>query len=481
VEGHSPVTGKLVSTEPATGEEIWSGKVGDAAAEVAAARAAWPAWAAHSHAFRIEAVRRFANVVRKNEQKFAELIARETGKPLWEAKTEVAAVVNKVDISIDAYAERTPQRKMEAALGSKVAVRHKPHGVLAVLGPYNFPAHLPNGHIVPALIAGNAVVFKPSEKTPATGEFLVHCFHEAKIPQGVVRLLIGGPDQGRALAGQTGIDGLLFTGSARAGLALHKQFAETPQKILALELGGNNPLVIWHSKDIDAAAIIAVQSAYLTAGQRCTAARRLIVEDEKHEPLIAAIKKLIDRMVVGEPFAEPQPFMGPLIDNAAADHVQEQWLNLMMKGGKPISRLDRPEKDKPFLTPALIDVTDVRDRPDEEIFGPVLQVIRVKDFDAAIEEANNTRYGLAASLVGGSPEQYEKFWANVRAGVINWNKPTNGAPSNAPFGGVGLSGNHRPSAFYAADYCAYPVTSSEADRARANIGQGLRDPNTQED
>jgi len=481
VEGHSPVTGNLISIDPSTGEEIWSGRIGDAAAEVAAARAAWPEWAAHSHAFRIEAVRRFANVVRKNEQKFAELISRETGKPLWEARTEVAAVVNKVDISIEAYAERTPQRKMEAALGNRISVRHKPHGVLAVLGPYNFPAHLPNGHIVPALIAGNAVVFKPSEKTPATGEFLVHCFHEAKIPQGVLRLLIGGPDQGRALAGQAGIDGLLFTGSARAGLALHKQFAETPHKILALELGGNNPLVIWHAKDDEAAAIIAAQSAFLTAGQRCTAARRLIVEDDKHEPLIAAIRKLVDRMIVGEPFAEPQPFIGPLIDNAAADLVQEQWLNLMMKGGKPICRLDRPEKDKPFLTPALIDVTDVRDRPDEEIFGPVLQVIRVKDFDSAIEEANNTRYGLAASLVGGSPEQYDKFWANVRAGVINWNKPTNGAPSNAPFGGIGLSGNHRPSAFYAADYCAYPVTSSEADRARAAIGQGLRDPNMQED
>ena len=475
------MTGNLISIDPSTGEEIWSGRIGDAAAEVAAARAAWPEWAAHSHAFRIEAVRRFANVVRKNEQKFAELISRETGKPLWEARTEVAAVVNKVDISIEAYAERTPQRKMEAALGNRISVRHKPHGVLAVLGPYNFPAHLPNGHIVPALIAGNAVVFKPSEKTPATGEFLVHCFHEAKIPQGVLRLLIGGPDQGRALAGQAGIDGLLFTGSARAGLALHKQFAETPHKILALELGGNNPLVIWHAKDDEAAAIIAAQSAFLTAGQRCTAARRLIVEDDKHEPLIAAIRKLVDRMIVGEPFAEPQPFIGPLIDNAAADLVQEQWLNLMMKGGKPICRLDRPEKDKPFLTPALIDVTDVRDRPDEEIFGPVLQVIRVKDFDSAIEEANNTRYGLAASLVGGSPEQYDKFWANVRAGVINWNKPTNGAPSNAPFGGIGLSGNHRPSAFYAADYCAYPVTSSEADRARAAIGQGLRDPNMQED
>ncbi|HKP33438.1 MAG TPA: succinylglutamate-semialdehyde dehydrogenase, partial [Sphingomicrobium sp.] len=449
---------KLTSSDPATGKQIWSGAVGDAAAEVAAARAAWPAWAAHSHAYRIEALRRFANVVRKKETEFAELIARETGKPLWESRTEVAAVVNKVEISIEAYAERTPQRRMEAALGNKIAVRHKPHGVLAVLGPYNFPAHLPNGHIVPALIAGNAVVFKPSEKTPATGEMLVHCFHEAKIPEGLVRLLIGGPEQGRSLAGQAGIDGLLFTGSARAGMALHKQFAETPHKVLALELGGNNPLVIWNAKDIDAAATIVIQSAYLSAGQRCTAARRLIVEDGHSKELLDAIVKMLDRMIVDQPFADPQPFMGPLIDNAAADHVQEQWLNLMMKGGKPLCRLDRPDKDKPFLTPALIDVTDIRDRPDEEIFGPVLQVIRVKDFDAAIKEANNTRFGLAASLVGGSPELYDKFWANVRAGVINWNKPTNGAPSNAPFGGVGISGNHRPSAFYAADYCAYPVT-----------------------
>ncbi len=476
-----PATGTLVSTDPVTDEEVWSGAVGDAAAEVTAARAGWPAWAAHSVAYRVEAVRRFANVVRSKETEFARLISRETGKPFWEARTEVAAVVNKVEISVDAYAERTPQRKLEAALGNKIAVRHKPHGVLAVLGPYNFPAHLPNGHIIPALIAGNAVVFKPSEKTPATGEFLVRCLHEAKIPEEVARLLIGGPDQGRALAAEPGIDGLLFTGSVRAGQSLHKQFAETPNKILALELGGNNPLVVWQSKDIDAAAIIAVQSAYLTAGQRCTAARRLIVEDGKQVELIDAIRKLIDRMIVGEPFADPQPFMGPVIDLAAADHVQEQWLGLMMKGAKPICHLDRPVADKPFLTPALIDVTDVRDRPDEEVFGPVLQVIRVKDLDGAIKEANNTRYGLAASLVGGSPEMYDKFWANVRAGVINRNKPTNGAPSNAPFGGVGLSGNHRPSAFYAADYCAYPVTSSEADRARAAIGEGLRDPNMQED
>ena len=473
----APMVRELVSNDPTTGKKVWSGPIGDVATEVATARAAWAGWAAHSVAFRIEALRRFANVVRKAEEEFATLIAKETGKPLWEAKTEIAAVINKVDISIDAYAERTPQRRLEAALGNKVAVRHKPHGVLAVLGPYNFPAHLPNGHIVPALLAGNAVVFKPSEKAPGTGAFLVDCLHQAGIPEGVVRLLIGGPEQGKALASEPGIDGLLFTGSARAGMSLHRQFADMPHKILALELGGNNPLVVWKAKDIAAAVAIVIQSAYLSAGQRCTAARRLIVEDGEHQELIDAVQSLIGRIIVDQPFADPPPFMGPVVDNASADHVQEQWLELMMKGGKPLCRLDRPTKDRPFLTPALIDVTDVKDRPDEEIFGPVLQLIRVKDFDAAINEANNTRFGLAASLIGGSPELYDKFWANVRAGVINWNKPTNGAPSNAPFGGVGLSGNHRPSAFYAADYCAYPVTSSEADSLRGVIGQGLRDPN----
>jgi succinylglutamic semialdehyde dehydrogenase len=471
----------LVSTEPATGAVLWSGEFGDAAAEVAAARAAWPEWASHSLAYRIETLRRFANFVRKHADTFAETIARETGKPLWEAKTEVGAVVNKVEISINAYADRTPQKKLEAALGSKVAIRHKPHGVLAVLGPFNFPAHLPNGHIVPALIAGNAVVFKPSEKTPASGAFLIDCYREAGVPEGAIRLLIGGPEEGKALAAQPGIDGLLFTGSVRAGAALHKQFAETPNKILALELGGNNPIVAWNVKDLDAAAAIIVQSAFLSAGQRCTAARRLIVEDGKEGPLVEKITRLMDRMIVGKPMGDPQPFMGPVIDNASADHLQEQWVTLMMKGGRPIRRLERPDAEKPFLSPALIDATEAKDRPDEEMFGPVLQIIRVKDFDAAIDEANNTRYGLAASLLGGSPQQYDKFWANVRAGVINWNKPTNGAPSTAPFGGVGLSGNHRPSAYYAADYCAYPVTSSETETLRGSIGEGMRDPNRQED
>jgi succinylglutamic semialdehyde dehydrogenase len=474
---------EIASHEPATGELLWSGNVGDADAEVDAARASFPEWCSRSAAFRAETMRRFANEVLAHKDKFADLIARETGKPLWEAATEVDAVINKVEISIAAYNDRTSRRKLEGALGAKVSVRHKPHGVLAVLGPYNFPAHLPNGHIVPALIAGNAVVFKPSEKTPATGEYLVRLYHKAGVPEGLVRCLMGGPDQGKALAAHPGIDGLLFTGSARAGMALHRQFAETPHKILALELGGNNPLVVWDNADVEAAAVIAVQSSFLSAGQRCTAARRVIVHDGKHEKLVETIAKIASRLIVDHPHAKPAPFMGPVIDNQAADHLQQAVAGMERSGGRIVTALERPSQDLPFLTPAIIDVTEITERPDEELFGPIMQIVRVKDFEAAIAEANATRYGLAASLVGGSPRQFEHFWANVRAGVVNWNKPTNGAPSNAPFGGVGLSGNHRPSAYYAADYCAWPVTSVTAEAARASIATGLRpyDPDMLED
>lgn len=466
---------ELVSFEPATGAELWRGTIGDVDAEVAAARGGWATWAARPLTFRIETLRRFANVVRAKAEPFADRIARETGKPLWEARTEVDSVIAKVDISVAAYAERSAQRRLDSPMGSRMALRHKPHGVLAVLGPYNFPAHLPNGHIVPALIAGNAVVFKPSEKTPATGAMLVDCFREAGVPAECIRLVIGGPMEGKALAAHADIDGLLFTGSARTGLALNRAFAEKPEKILALEMGGNNPIVVWDTPDLYTAAVLVIQSAFTSAGQRCTAARRLIVDQKLYDPLIAELDKLLARLIVGEPHATPAPFMGPVIDNEVADQLTESFLTLLMKGGRPIRHLERTIGDRPFLRPGVIDVTNVADRPDMELFGPILQVIRCDDFDAAIAEANNTRYGLSASLISQTPTLYDRFWANARAGIVNWNKPTNGASSSAPFGGIGWSGNHRPSAYYAADYCAYPVVSSEADAARASIGIGLAD------
>jgi len=467
---------ELLSFEPATGNELWRGAVSDVDREVDIARRAWPEWAAKALTFRSETLRRFADRVKAEADTLADLIARETGKPLWEARTEVESVANKVDISIKAYAERTPNRRIEGAMGLRSAVRHKPHGTLAVLGPYNFPAHLPNGHIVPALLAGNSVLFKPSEKTPATGAKLVELFHSAGVPQEVLRLVIGGPDTGKTLAGHAGLDGLLFTGSARTGIAINRQFASQPGKIVALEMGGNNPIVVWDTADIATAAILVVQSAFLSAGQRCSNARRLIVKDSLADRLLDEVKTLANRLIVDHPHADPAPYMGPVIDNEAADGLTESFLVLMSNGGQVIRHMTRPVAGRPFLTPGIIDVTAMPERPDIELFGPLLQVIRVDSFEAAIAEANNTAFGLSASLIGGTPQLYEQFWANARAGVINWNRPTNGASSAAPFGGIGLSGNHRPSAFYAADYCAYPVASSESDAMRASIGVGLRDP-----
>lgn len=463
----------IISYEPATGKELWRGAAGNVDEAVDRARRAWPAWASQPLATRIEMCRRFANEVRKQSDAMAELIARETGKPLWEARTEVEAVINKVDISVNAYAERTGQKKLDSALQGSMAVRHKPHGVMVVLGPYNFPAHLPNGHIVPALIAGNVVIFKPSEKTPAVGEFLTKCFHASGMSEAVVQCLHGGPAEGQALVAHRGIDGVLFTGSANAGIAINKKLAANPGKIVALEMGGNNPIVLIDTPKVADAAMLIVQSAFTSAGQRCTAARRLIVKASMYDAIIEELRGLTSRIILGEPFADPAPFMGPVIDNVAADQLVESFLYLLSRGGKAIKHLTRPDNDLPFLSPAIIDTTAMAERPDVELFGPLLQVVKVDNFDQAITEANRTRFGLAASLIGGGPQDYDRFWANIRAGIVNWNRPTNGASSSAPFGGIGLSGNHRPAAYYAADYCAYPVASSEMDQPRTSVGVGF--------
>ena len=464
---------RFSSLEPATGATLWEGKAGDVSAAVARARAALPAWASTRLEDRIALAQAFKGVVTERAEAFARLIARETGKPFWETKTEVASVAAKVDISITAQAERAGSRSGEVG-GVRQALRHKPHGVLAVLGPYNFPAHLPNGHVVPALLAGNTIVFKPSEQTPAVAEFMAECWHAAGLPEGVLNIVQGGGDTGRALA-TADIDGLLFTGSAHVGAALARQFAETPGKILALEMGGNNPLIVWDvaSDTLDAAAALIVQSAYLSAGQRCTCARRLIIKDGAEGPLLDRVTALIDRLIVGEPFGEPQPFMGPVIANHAADGLVAGANALIAKGAKVIRPLTRPSDDLPFLMPALFDVTGLSGLPDTELFGPFLQMTRVSDWDAAIAAANATKFGLAAGLIGGDAALYDRFWQQSRAGVVNWNRPTNGAASNAPFGGIGLSGNHRPSAYYAADYAAWPVASLEADRPEGSIAVGL--------
>ncbi|MBW3617439.1 MAG: succinylglutamate-semialdehyde dehydrogenase [Proteobacteria bacterium] len=461
------------SHDPATGGAVWEGAAaseGDVAAAVAAARAAWRDWADRPQADRTEAVLRFKAALLERAGAFAEAISRETGKPLWETKAELGSMAGKVDISIRAQAERAGERQAQTGFGRAV-LRHRPHGVMAVLGPYNFPGHLPNGHIVPALLGGDTVVFKPSEETPWAGELAARCWETAGLPEGVFNLVQGGRATGEALLAQD-IDGLLFTGSAEAGAIFRRAFADRPEVILALELGGNNPLIVWEPADVEAAAGIVIQSAFLTTGQRCSCARRLIVDEAGAEPLIEAVRALAGRLVVGPWNGAEEPFMGPLISVRAAEGARARAKAL---NGRELLATTDAGRGPGWMTPGMVDVTGV-ETPDAEIFAPVLQVRRAESFDGAVALANDTRFGLAAGLVADDPTLWERFLQRSRAGVVNWNRPTTGAAGDMPFGGLGASGNHRPSAYYAADYCAYPVASFEADGVRSTLSEikGLR-------
>ena len=453
------------SLNPATGEVFWQGNAADEAqvsSAVAAARKASAEWVGLGFDQRVSIARRFAESLGEQKEMFATCIATETGKPLWEARTEVAAMIGKIEISVKAYNERTGQRSSEVA-GARAVLRHKPHGVVAVFGPYNFPGHLPNGHIVPALIAGNTVVFKPSELTPAVAGKMVELWLEAGLPRGVLNLVQGAKDTGIALANHRDIDGLFFTGSSATGQILHKQFAGNPGKILALEMGGNNPLIVDEPADVQAAVYETLQSAYITSGQRCTCARRLLVpEGDWGDRFLAALTKAVESIKVGGAFDDPAPFMGSVISEAAADGVLAAQEQLLSRGAVALVAGKKLRPGTGLLSPALIDVTPVADIEDEEVFGPLLQVIRYRDFDEAIERANDTRFGLSAGLFSDSEERFNYFYQRIRAGIVNWNKQLTGASSSAPFGGVGASGNHRASAWYAADYCSYPVAGMEA-------------------
>jgi len=452
------------SINPASGKPVWTGPAADTelvSAAVAAARQAQADWADRPVTERIAILRAVAAEITAGSDPLHAAIVAETGKPRWEVSTEVSAMAAKVEATIDAWQERQ-QDSIETTAGGTAATRYRPHGVLAVIGPFNFPGHIPQGHLVPALLAGNTVVFKPSEFTPLSGRRLVELWQRSGLPPGVLNLIQGGRATGEALVPHPGHDGLLFTGSYRTGVALRQAVVTEPGKMLALELGGNNPLVVHDVQNIPAAVQLTVRSAYLTAGQRCSCARRLILTDfPGRQQFLDRLVAAIDSLRVGLPTDEPEPFMGPVINASAAASLLAAQDDLLARGGVAL-RAMRPLRDQPtLLSPGLIDVTGVPSRPDAEWFGPLLQVICVDNLNDAIEEANRTAYGLAAALLCDDPTSYEVFRRRVRAGLINWNRQTTGASSRLPFGGIGHSGNHRPSGFYAIDYCSYPVASLE--------------------
>ncbi|MGF1699940.1 succinylglutamate-semialdehyde dehydrogenase [Photobacterium makurazakiensis] len=467
----------MQSFNPFTEEVIWQGQAAtgvQVASAVKSARAALVEWRHCDFSKRQAIVERFAELVKDNSEMIAKVIAEETGKPLWETRTEAGAMAGKIAISLRAYHERTGEKQKEVA-GSQAILRHRPLGVMAVFGPYNFPGHLPNGHIVPALLAGNTVVFKPSDLTPKVAEETMKLWQQAGLPDGVINLVQGARETGEALAGDRGIDGLLFTGSANTGQILHRQFAGQPEKMLALEMGGNNPMVISrHYGELDATVYTIIQSAFISAGQRCTCARRLYLpKGEEGDRVLARLVELASAIRVGGQFDEPAPFMGAQVSNAAADNILRAQSQLIDLGGESLLLATRGQGA--IVTPGIIEVSTIAELPDEEYFGPLLQVVRYDGLTQAVEKANNTRYGLSAGLISTDDGEWQYFIDHIRAGIVNRNRQLTGASGDAPFGGPGASGNLRPSAYYAADYCAYPMASMEGDQPElpAQLSPGI--------
>ncbi len=456
---------QFISKNPATGEIIYKKKYADNTQVVCAvksARNAFLLWSELSFENRCSYILKFIALLTTNRQELAEIISKETGKPLWEAESEVGSMIAKADISIKAYKERTGVKEFVLNDGNAV-LRHKPHGVVAVLGPYNFPGHLPNGHIIPALIAGNTVVFKPSSKTPLVAQKTVSLWEQTNLPKGVINLICGDRNSGRLLGENNNVDGLFFTGGIEAGIKFQNQFANNPDKILALEMGGNNPLIISDDlSDIKAAVYNTVISAYISAGQRCSCARRIFVPSgDMGDMFISMLKKSVLKIKIGTYNDTIEPFMGPVISNQSAKMLIKEQENLKKMGGIPVISMKILKEKTGFISPGLMDVTKISNLPDREYFGPFLQLIRFDDFNHAIDMANNTKFGLCAGLFSDSQSLYNQFYNKIRAGVINFNCPLTGASGTLPFGGIGMSGNFRPSAYYAADYCSYPVSSKE--------------------
>ncbi|TVQ56839.1 MAG: aldehyde dehydrogenase family protein [Phycisphaerales bacterium] len=469
---------QIRSHNPAAPDEIvWTGSPDPAHVDeaVKAARAAFPEWAALSMNERIDALRKWQVVTGKYAESLAGLITAEMGKIHAESLFEAKALAGKVDVTLDDISLNRV-RDYEVAVSRTRAghCRFKPHGVMAVIGPFNFPAHLANGHFVPALLTGNTIVFKPSEKTPAVGQMIAEMMDEAQLPPGVFNLVQGGGDIAASLVDHDDTDGILFTGSWPVGRRILEANLDRPGRIVALEMGGNNPAVVLNDAHLNQAVIECVRASFATTGQRCTCTRRIIVQSGIAERFIPAFVKAASTLVIGPGDTKTPVFMGPLVTEEAADAVITYQRDLAQRGGKVLLEAARIDQPGHFVTPGVVKVDRFTLKNDQECFGPLAQISIVDSLDEAIEQANATEYGLAASIFTATDLDFERFFRECRSGCINHNTGTAGASSKLPFGGLGKSGNHRPAAAFSVDYCAYPVASMAEEGSDAAVPEGMQ-------
>lgn len=476
INGHFSVpktaSGHWVAKSPADFEDelgrvVYSYQSVDDAVDAAAV--AFQSWRKTSIAERSALLKKYQSAIKAREDELIKALAREVGKPLWECKTEVAAMVNKVDITLNESLKLVADFEVPAIMeGTLGACRYRPHGVMAVIGPFNFPGHLPNGHIVPALATGNTVVFKPSEKSPLVGQILAECFQQAGFPAGVFNLVQGEREVGRRLCVHEGVAGVLFTGSYEVGTRIKQDTLQQHWKILALEMGGKNPAIVWEDACFEYALNETLVGAYITAGQRCSATSRIIVASSLFQKFVDEFHKRSKAFSIGHPMENP--FMGPLIEAGSVDRYMK-FLGIASREGAEVvmrGKLLELEKKGNYVAPSIcaipkptVEGTRKSVYQQTELFAPNVVIMPAESVEEAVALANATQFGLVASIFSADHGVFAKCFEDLEFGLINWNKTTVGASSRLPFGGFKKSGNHFPTALSASLYCSSPVSSLE--------------------
>lgn len=445
------------------------------------AKKAYKSWARLSLDERKVYILKLKEVFIAHESQMAEMIARDTGKALWDATTEAKALVGKIDITLNESVKLIQEERITNALPQVDGViRYRPRGVMTVIGPFNFPAHLPNGHIIPALISGNTIVFKPSELTPAVGQLYAQMFEKAGFPAGVFNLVHGEAETGRRLVAHELVDGILFTGSYEVGLKIKQETMNHYWKIIALEMGGKNATVVWDDADIDKAIYETLVGAFMSTGQRCSGTSRVILHDKIADQFTERFYSAAKKLTIGH--WKKNTFMGPLISSASLDKYIRFQEMANRENCESLMRGKSLELDYKgyYVTPSIhlvksYDPKSVYQKT--EIFGPNVAIYRSSDFDHTMEIVNSTGYGLVMALFSKDKNLYQEALLQARVGLLNWNRTTNGASSRLPFGGMGKSGNDRPSAHFAIQYCTVPMASLEdptgLDRSKLLPGVNL--------
>lgn len=437
-----------------------------------AASEAYPAWSSLRQEKRNTYLKKLAQIYKDKQEELAVCISRETGKPLWESQQEAGALAQKIEITLKEslpLVQDTELSFQREGVKGKIAYRSK--GVFLVLGPFNFPVHLPNGHIVAALALGNTVIFKASEKTPASAEVLARCFDLAGFPKGVFNLVQGGVETAQALVRSKDIDGILFTGSYAVGKMIQTQILDQPHKILALEMGGKNSALIWKDADMEKAVYEILKGAYLTCGQRCSSTSRLIVHKEVKSFFLKKFMELSRKIKIGH--WKDSPFMGPLIEEKsvqrflkAKKEAEENKDFIHLSGG----RID--SLNGFYVRPEIVEPKSYEENSfyqNEELFAPFLTVYEVTEEEEAMNLINKSAYGLCLSVFCKDSDLAKRIFQRAKVGVFHWNLSSVSASSRLPFGGLGKSGNDRPAGLFAVHSCVTPVAWMQAENSAASI------------